>query len=544
MQSLIPFTTTLKLPTILPPAMSRSFNTTGPCRPEIHYTLPSTARLPNLERLIEQQNYFVIHAPRQTGKSTAMMALAQQLTEQGKFVAVLVSAEVGAPFPEDTGKAELAILGSWARVTKHRLPVELQPPAWTAAPEGQRIQSALENWTVAVPRPLVVFIDEIDSLQDEALVSVLRQLRDGFPDRPTGFPQSIGLIGLRDVRDYKVAAGSRVSGASPLEKRLNTASPFNIKVRSFTLRNFNEDDLAELYRQHTQETGQVFTLEAIQVAFDLTQGQPWLVNALAQEVVEEQVLDRSISITASHIQIAKEILIRRQDTHLDSLVERLQETRVRRVLEPMFAGQELGDVQSDDIQFLLDLGLCRMAQDSRLTIANPIYREILLRVLTITPMASMPQISPSWLNANGDLDLDALRSAFMAFWLQHGEPLLNSASYHEIAPHLVLMAFLHRVVNGGGTLEREYAIGRDRMDLCLRYGAVTLGIEIKVQRDDRRNQLVRGLEQIDCYLARLGLDFGWLVIFDRRREVLPIEERLRMEMHLTAQGRQITVIHA
>jgi hypothetical protein len=80
----------------------------------------------------------------------------------------------------------------------------------------------------------------------------------------------------------------------------------------------------------------------------------------------------------------------------------------------------------------------------------------------------------------------------MIFWRQHGEPLLNSASYHEIAPHLVLMAFLHRVINGGGTLDREYAIGSDRMDLCLRYGAVTLGIELKVQRDDRRNQLTLG----------------------------------------------------
>jgi hypothetical protein len=130
--------------------------------------LPSIARLPNLERLIEQQNYFVIHAPRQTGKSTAMMALAQQLTEQGKFLAVLVSAEVGAPFSTETGKAELAILGSWARVTKHRLAVELQPPVWPNAPEGQRLQAALEAWTACSPRPLVVFIDEIDSLQDDS----------------------------------------------------------------------------------------------------------------------------------------------------------------------------------------------------------------------------------------------------------------------------------------------------------------------------------------------------------------------------------------
>ena len=344
------------------------------------------------------------------------------------------------------------------------------------------------------------------------------------------------MIGLRDVRDYKIATGG--------SERLNTASPFNIKVRSFTLRNFNAGELVELYNQHTEETGQIFTLDALEIAFELTQGQPWLVNALAKEVVEEQVIDRTVSITAAHIQIAKEVLIQRQDTHLDSLSEKLLEARVRRVLEPMLGGQELSNVQNDDIQYLVDLGLCVIASERGLTIANPIYREILPRVLTVPQMASIPQISPSWLTSAGELDLDALRIAFMAFWLQHGEPLLNSALYHEIAPHLVLMAFLHRVVNGGGTLEREYAIGRDRMDLCLRYGAVTLGIEIKVQRDDRRNQLVRGLDQIDGYLARLGLDFGWLVIFDRRQDVLPIEERLRSELHSTEQGRQITVIYA
>ena len=290
----------------------------------------STARLPNLERLIEQQNYFVIHAPRQTGKSTAMMALAEQLTKQGKFLAVLVSAEVGAPFSDETGKAELAILGSWSRATKHRLPAEFQPPVWTAAPEGQRIQAALQEWNEVVPRPFVVFIDEIDSLQGQALMSVLRQLRDGFSDRPVGFPQSIGLIGLRDVRDYKIAAGG--------SERLNTASPFNIKVRSFTLRNFNAGELVELYNQHTEETGQIFTLDALEIAFELTQEQPWLVNTLAKEVVEEQVLDQTVSITAAHIQITKEVLIQRQDTHLDSLSEKLLEARVRRVLEPMLGG--------------------------------------------------------------------------------------------------------------------------------------------------------------------------------------------------------------
>lgn len=516
--------------------MLRSFNTTGPCNPEIHYMLSATDRLPNIERLVEQWNYFIIHAPRQTGKSTAMLGLAQQLTNQGKYTAVMVSAEIGAPFSQDPGSAELAILASWHRSSENRLPLELRPPAWPDAPPGQRIQAALKAWAETSPRPLVVLIDEIDSLQDEALVSVLRQLRDGFPDRPKVFPQSVGLIGLRDIRDYKVAAGGG--------ERLTTASPFNIKVRSFTLRNFNVEEVVELYTQHTIATGQNFTSEAMQLAFDLTQGQPWLVNALAKEVVEELLDNITIPITPEHIQTAKETLIKRQDTHLDSLSEKLQEERVRRVIEPMLSGMDLANVPNDDIQYLLDLGLCVMESQGGLTIANPIYREILPRVLTVTPMAGMPRITPSWLTATGTLNLVALRKAFMDFWLQHGEPLLNSAAYHEIAPHLVLMAFLHRVVNGGGSLEREYAIGSDRMDLCLRYGNVMLGIEIKVQRDDGRNQLKRGLLQIESYLARLGLDSGWLVIFDRRKDCPAIEDRLRTEIQETQQGRMITVIYA
>jgi type II secretory pathway predicted ATPase ExeA len=203
--------------------------------------------LPHLSRLIEQRNYFVIHAPRQTGKTTAMLALAQQLTESGRYTAVMVSAEVGAPFSDDPGAAELAILGAWRDTAIDSLPQQLQPPTWPNAEAGQRIQASLRAWSQASPRPLVLFIDEIDSLQDEALISILRQLRDGYRGRPNNFPKSVGLIGLRDVRDYKFASGG--------SDRLNTSSPFNIKVSSLTLRDFNATEVEQLYQQHTLDTG-------------------------------------------------------------------------------------------------------------------------------------------------------------------------------------------------------------------------------------------------------------------------------------------------
>ena len=300
--------------------------------------------------------------------------------------------------------------------------------------------------------------------------------------------------------------------------------------------------MSQLYEQHTSETGQCFESDVIQRVFQLTQGQPWLVNALAKEVVEELVPDPTQSIWVKHIEVAKDILIRRQDTHLDSLASLLQEERVRAVIEPMIAGQELGRVPHDDVQFLIDLGLCRMSEQGGLAIANPIYREVLPRVLSQTPQASLPQISPSWLTPDGTLDPEALLEAFLKFWRQHGEPLLKSAPYHEIAPHLVLMAFLHRVVNGGGTLEREYAIGSDRMDLCLKYGTLTLGMELKVWREGRPDPIKAGLEQLDRYLTGLGLETGWLVIFDQRQGLGPIGDRTSFEIIKSPEYRDIVVI--
>lgn len=512
----------------------RYFNTAGPCRPEDHYMLPASERLPELRALIDQKAYIVLHAPRQAGKTTTMMELARELTAEGRYTALLVSMDVGAAFNDDPGAAELAILGTWRGNAEVWLPKELQPPAWPSAEAGERIFTALKTWALQSPRPLILFVDEIDALENDALISALRQLRSGYPNRPQGFPWSLALIGLRDVRDYKVASGGG--------GRLTTASPFNIKLESLTLRNFTAGEVATLYRQHTAETGQIFTDEACGRAFELTQGQPWLVNALARQAVEFIETDRAKQITRETIEQAKEKLIERQDTHLDSLVERLREPRIRNVIEPILAGKSLSDLPTDDLRFVIDLGLVRQTGDGGVVIANPIYREVIPYMLSFVTRASLPQIQPTWLRSDGTLDSDKLLEAFLKFWRQHGQPLLKSVHYHEIAPHIVLMAFLHRVVNGGGTLEREYAIGSRRMDVCLCYGQTTLAMELKVWRDGERAPLNEGLEQLDDYLSGLGLETGWLVIFDQRRGLPDISERTTTEKAITSAGRTVTVI--
>jgi type II secretory pathway predicted ATPase ExeA len=259
----------------------KRFNTAGPCDERDHYLVEPEPRLPQFRPLLLDKHYFVLHAPRQSGKTTLLRTLAKKLTAEGTFTALYVSCEAAEVAQDDYEAAEKILLGYLSSQANLDLPDRLRPPPWPVAVPGERYKKALETWARSSPRPLILFLDEIDALRGESLRSVLRQLRSGFPERPHAFPHAVVLCGLRDVRDYKTA-----SGGDP--DRLGTSSPFNIKVKSLTLDNFTFAQTRDLYLQHTRATGQNWTKEAIARAYELTGGQPWLTNALAREIVEEK----------------------------------------------------------------------------------------------------------------------------------------------------------------------------------------------------------------------------------------------------------------
>jgi hypothetical protein len=394
------------------------------------------------------------------------------------------------------------------------LPPELRPPEWPAAETGERIHAALSAWASAIPRPLVVFLDEVDSLKDEFLLSLLHQLRDGFTYRPKNFPWSLALIGMRDVRDYKIKSGG--------SERLNTSSPFNIKARSLTMDNFSAADVAALYRQHTEATGQLFTAEAVARAFELTQGQPYMVNALAQVAVQELQTDQAQPITVREIEQAKDILILRHETHLDSLGERLREERVRRVIEPILAGEALFEAPDDDRRFVLDLGLVSKINGGQMQIANPIYREVIPRVLASSLQDSVHQEAQWYVLPDGRLDMDKLMTAFQQFFREHSESWIERFDYKEAGPHLLLQAFLQRIVNGGGRVEREYGLGRGRTDLLVIWnhpgGVQRIVLELKVLRKALEKTITEGLAQTLEYGERCNADEMHFVVFDRSKK--------------------------
>ncbi len=503
--------------------MPRRFNTAGPCLFEDHYMLPPEERLPQVRELIDGKHYFVIHAPRQTGKTTLIRNLSRKLTAEGKYAALTVSLE--SFVTEGPREVMPQLLEKVSRESEYALPSKLQPPQ-VAEFTGEpliALEGYLSAWSDAIRLPVVLFLDETDSLAGPVLISLLRQLRDGYTARPRPFPQSIALVGLKDIRDYGIQVRSET-------ETLGTSSPFNIKVRSLSIGYFTSEETTALLRQHQDETGQGFTDEAVQEIFHQTQGQPWLVNALAGQLTTDfdaLIEDRRIPVTRDHVLAAKELLIERRDTHLDSLVHRLQEPRIKRVIEPIMVGEVVADATyDDDFSYTRDLGLVTAADGGPRRIANPIYSEIIARVLIHQVQTSIPE-DPAWfVGKDGMLDMMKLIEGFLEFWRENGEVLLRGLPYQEAAPHLVFMGYLQRIVNGG-RVDREFALGTRRADLVVHYGATQKEV-IELKLTQAPKAVERGTRQVSEYAKRLGLRKGYLLLFDREATI-PWEERGEVE---------------
>jgi hypothetical protein len=260
----------------------RFFNTEGPVRPDEHYCLPPLGRwdLDDVLDLIARNKYFLLHAPRQTGKTSCLLALMAHLNKTGRYRAVYANLEIAQTTRSDVARGMAAICSAIGRSAAFYLEDDTPATWWRGegaeTPAEDRLLSLLDHWSRHSPEPLVLLLDEVDALIGDTLISLLRQLRAGYTQRPRAFPSTVVLCGVRDLRDYRIH--------SPAEQEIITGgSAFNIKAESLRLGDFNAADCTALLAQHTAETGQAFTDAAVDRVWELTRGQPWLVNALAYE---------------------------------------------------------------------------------------------------------------------------------------------------------------------------------------------------------------------------------------------------------------------
>ncbi|MCX6582887.1 MAG: ATP-binding protein [Candidatus Aminicenantes bacterium] len=485
--------------------MNKFFNTAGLCSTDKHYMVDPLKRLAMIENLINKEFYFVIHAPRQSGKTTYLHALTRKLNGDGKYIALVTSFERAGFSSITMDKANETLIDSLYQASFAQLP-EIYRPENPKGKEYLDLKVYLHNWARNQTKPIVLLIDEIDSLMDDVLVAMLRQLRDGYQSRPKHFPSSVALVGLRDIRDYK----ARIKEG---RESMGTASPFNIISDSLTLKNFKKEEVFDLLDQHTQATGQEFPGEVKDEIFRLSGGQPWLTNALARQIVEYILEDDfTRKITPEIVTEAKKELILRRDTHLDCLIDKLNEERVKTVVQAIINGDNIiFDKLDDTVSYVRDLGI--VSQTSPLKFANPIYAEIIPRIMALSFQDSLPEeIEQSkFVDQTGALDMEKLLKSFQVFYQRNSQAWLNRYEYKESAHHLLLMAFLQRIVNGG-EIVREMAVGNGRLDMLVKFKKQEFALEIKIKRDNI--SIEEGKEQLSNYLDRLGLVEGYLVIFD------------------------------
>ncbi|MBI4704118.1 MAG: hypothetical protein HY744_23665 [Deltaproteobacteria bacterium] len=330
----------------------------------------------------------------------------------------------------------------------------------------------------------------------------------------------------------------RLGEPSLLARKCRERVPFNISAEAATLAPFTREEVAELLGQHTALTGQRFEPEAAQLIYELSQGHPWLVNALAHQIVGRDVEDRAVAATAEHVRAAKETIVVERRSHIDSLIARLRDERVRKIVEPMLVGGRVSrDVLHDDFTYVAGLGLI-VLRLGIWEIANPVYREVVVRELTFVEQTQLRHETAWYVRPDGHLDLPKLMAAFQAFWRKDGHLAAEGFGYREAGPHLMLMAFLQRIVNTGGRIEREYGLGRGALDLMVFWQDERHAIEIKLRRDTETE--AEGVEQLSRYLETAGLAEGWLVLFDLRQGV-PWDEKL-YRRELETGGRRLQVV--
>ena len=492
----------------------RFFNTTGPCNPWDHYMLPPIDRLidAQLHRYIKDNLYWVLYAPRQTGKTTFLQSWMREINAGNEALACYISLERCQKIYEREHAMPVICDTIIEYATFYNFPV----PTLTTVIPSSMVSNILIDWSKKVsPKPLVLLFDETDALEGDTMISFLRQLRGGFMERGVGrFPVSIALVGMRDLKDYITVSKDGVP-PSPL-------SPFNVKTDSVLLGNFSQDEIAKLFYLRTEETGQKITDSALEYVWEQSCGQPWIVNSLFMRATM-RILDSEDheTVTREHIEKARDQMVLARETHLDSLAVRIKEPAIRKIMESLITGiPDPNFTESEGFRICLDLGLVKKDRGTPM-VANPIYKETLARQLTYSIQDAIPEPEWLWEKSDGSLDMDSLLKEFQIFWRENSEMWEEKMHYTEAFPHLLLMAFLQRVLNGGGRIEREYAAGRGRMDLLVEYTTKKYILEIKLvyERQSFETVKAKGLDQTAKYRdTKAPNASAYLVIFDRRAE--------------------------
>jgi hypothetical protein len=492
----------------------RIFEDSGTVNPEEAYYVPldnvTNSKNQDIKTMVDRGRYFSIFAPRQSGKTTFLKKLCQELHEDQTYAAVILSFQK---------YKELDKKVFYAQVQKHLYRQLIDRLTVVKCEKLPEIKSFLNthrltdhisfsdlfeelNQTIEYKK-IVVFIDEFDGIPRKELENFLTTLRDlyqQYKDIKQKALYSVGLIGIRNIT--KLIVGG--------------VSPFNI-ADQVELPPFSLKNIRDLYAQYTEETNQPFSESAVKKVYEETAGQPWLVNRLGTILTVDVKPETVEPIDEKDVEKAIQILLLERNDHFDNLDEKAllyKETFVKIVFDNVKYNP------SDKEQTWLEqYGLIKKKEKKTL-VANNIYKERYIETFfSEAKLAEDISISEYSLS-DGMLDMERIIMDFEKYITRIGvNAFYEKKKPYEKTGQFLLTAWLYQFVKGGeGDLRYEVPSGLGRMDILLTYKKKKYIIETKVNRHDDLTRIIEeGIHQLSSkYLASEKAAEGYLVIYDTR----------------------------
>lgn len=481
--------------------MTRRFNTTGVCIPKKHYMVDISNKINQIEKLVEDEFYFVINRPRQFGKTTTLNELYKRLSK--KYAVIRMDFEI---ISEDFTSEERFCETFINYMNKF---VDLGTIKASTLTE---VSNVIINLTK--DKEVVLIIDEVDRNSNNKLfLSFLGMLRSLYLSREqelaTTF-KSVILAGVYDIRNLKL----RVRDES--EIRYN--SPWNIAVNFNVDMSFNQLEIETMLKQYTDENSLSFDTEILsREIYKFTSGYPFLVSRICQIIDEELVGECNRQWTTRDVQRAVKLLLEEKNTLFDDLIKNLENNL--ELYECLYNVLISGIPTTYNINNpVVDLGhmfgYLRKDENNNIAVANQIIKEVIYNYMiskTDTEKMSRYNFKGNFITDNDTLEMEKVLLRFQKFMKEN----YSSKNVEFLERHgvLLFLAFIKPIINGVGFDYKEVQISEERrLDIVIQYNSCKYVIETKIWHGEKAHE--NGLNQLRNYLEIEGLDKGYLLIFN------------------------------
>ena len=469
----------------------RYFNTSGPNIPKKHYTLERGAIIKRGLRLVKNERYFTIWAPRQTGKSTYFRQLAVSLEKQGYHVAhINFENYKNTSLPDFLYRFRGKLKEFWDIVFPDEIGIS-------------KIFNLIEEIN---NKKCVLIIDEVEGINKEYFSDFLHSVRNAYHSRETHCLKSVILVGVSNI----------------LGIVQDNASPFNI-ADNLDVPYFTKEEVFELLHQHETGTGQMFSEKAKSKIYQITAGQPGLVNGFAKVMVDRNK-EKEILGYGDYLKVEDWYLTEAIDKNFANILNQAKKERIL-VERLLFTEDKIPfDIDRESIKLLHTNGLIKKGADGNVVFWVPFYKKRLYKAFYPYTNGEKKEIAgdiyaPDFFDVQGKFNLKKLLSNYKSYVKRRGfKPFLEKdengivTGIKESALIYSFETFITASVEElSGKIYREADTGLGKSDMIVNISGFEFLIETKIYYSPKK--FIQGKGQLAYYCQSLGLKTGIYLVF-------------------------------